>query len=131
MVVAQVAAEGAAGRVFDYAVPASLEGAVAPGATVLAPLGRRTISGVVLSLSSRSSHGGPLRELSGLAPGAPALPPLLVELARWMAAYYLAPVERCSRTMLPPAVRAGAAGEDGFERRLVVRAVGADDGRTV
>ena len=131
MVVAQVAAEGAAGRVFDYAVPAALEGAVAPGATVLAPLGRRTISGVVLSLSSRSSHGGPLRELSGLAPGAPALPPPLVELARWMAAYYLAPVERCIRTMLPPAVRAGAAGEDGFERRLVVRAVGADDGRTV
>ena len=35
MVVAQVAAEGAAGRVFDYAVPASLEGAVAPGATAL------------------------------------------------------------------------------------------------
>jgi len=131
MVVAQVAAEGAAGRVFDYAVPAALAGAVAPGATVLAPLGRRTISGVVLALSSRSSHGGPLRELSGLAPGAPALPPPLVELARWMAAYYLAPVERCIRTMLPPAVRAGATGEDGFERRLGVRAVGADDGRTV
>ena len=128
MVVAQVAAEGAAGRVFDYAVPAALEGSVAPGATVLAPLGRRTISGVVLSLSSRSSHRGPLRELSGLAPGAPALPPALVELARWMAAYYLAPVERCIRTMLPPAVRAG---DDGFERRLVVRAVGANDGQTV
>ena len=122
MTVARVATDVAAGRTFDYEVPPELSGAVAPGALVRVPFGPRTIEGVVLGLSDASEwKGGPLRKVLGIAPGDPPLTPALVELAGWMSRYYMAPVELCVKTMLPPVVRDGVDG-DSFTRALVVRA---------
>jgi len=45
-----------------------------------------------------------IREIVEVLDGMPALPPALVELGRWVASYYLAPVGEVFRAMLPPAV---------------------------
>jgi primosomal protein N' (replication factor Y) len=56
-------------------------------------------------------HGGgtgatekTIREISEVLDGLPALTPSLVELGKWVASYYLAPVGEVFRAMLPPAV---------------------------
>jgi len=127
MLVAQVATDVAAGKAFDYEVPPALAGAVVPGAVVRVPFGRRVLEGLVLAVSDRTDFPGALRPVLGAGGGPPPLTPALLELARWMAAYYLAPIELCLRTMLPPAVRDGADG-DGFARVRVVRAARRDGG---
>ncbi len=45
-----------------------------------------------------------IREVAEVLDGVPALPRGLVELGRWVASYYLAPVGEVFRAMLPPAV---------------------------
>jgi len=45
-----------------------------------------------------------IREITEVLDGVPALPPALVELGKWVAGYYLAPVGEVFRSMLPPAV---------------------------
>ncbi|MBQ7667505.1 MAG: primosomal protein N', partial [Kiritimatiellae bacterium] len=121
MLVAQVATDIAAGRTFDYEVPPGLAGAVVPGSMVRVPFGPRTVEGIVLGVAGGTEwRGGALKRVAGIAPGDPPLTPALVELARWMARYYMAPVELCVKTMLPPVVRDGVEG-DSFARILVVK----------
>src|SRR6266849_6741437 len=62
--------------------------------------------GVVVDLAERLPEGTPastkIREVTkALEPG-PALTPKLIELAHWIAGYYLAPVGEVFRAMLPP-----------------------------
>jgi primosomal protein N' (replication factor Y) len=45
-----------------------------------------------------------IREITEVLDGVPALPPSLVELGKWVAGYYLAPIGEVFRSMLPPAV---------------------------
>ena len=126
MTVAQVATDIAAGRTFDYEVPPALEGAAVPGAMVRVPFGTRVLDGLVLGVSGATAWPKPLRKVIGAAQGDPPLTPALVELARWMSRYYMAPIELCLRSMLPPVVRDGVE-KDSFARALVVRAApGAD-----
>ena len=122
MTVAHVATDVAAGRTFDYEVPPELAGAAVPGSMVRVPFGTRVLDGLVLGVSDRTEWTkGPLRKVAGIAPGDPPLTPPLVELAKRMSRYYMAPVELCLRTMLPPAVRDGVE-KDSFARALAVRA---------
>jgi primosomal protein N' (replication factor Y) len=87
-------------RTLDYSVPAALEAAAVPGALVACPLGRRTILGVVVGRGP-ATHDGPLAPLAG-AVDAPPLPPDLLDLALWMARYYVAPMAACLKLVLPP-----------------------------
>ena len=128
MTVAQVATDVAAGRTFDYEVPPGLEAAAVPGAMVRVPFGTRVLDGLVLGVSDATAWPKPLRKVIGAAPGEPPLTPQLVELAGWMARYYLAPIELCLRSMLPPVVRDGVE-KDAFARALVVRAAPGADAR--
>ena len=128
MTVAQVATDVAAGRTFDYEVPPGLEAAAVPGAMVRVPFGTRVLDGLVLGVSDATAWPKPLRKVIGAAPGEPPLTPPLVELAKWMSRYYLAPIELCLRSMLPPVVRDGVE-KDAFARALVVRAAPGADAR--
>ncbi|HYL64863.1 MAG TPA: primosomal protein N' [Candidatus Methylomirabilis sp.] len=90
---------------FTYAVPESLRGALQPGTRVLVPFRKKTLVGVVVDLLSEPPADTPkakLREISKVMDFAPALTPKLIELAQWIATYYLAPVGEVFRTMLPP-----------------------------
>jgi primosomal protein N' (replication factor Y) (superfamily II helicase) len=91
---------------FTYAVPEALREEVQPGSRVLVPFRKKSLVGVVVDLAERLPEGTPastkIREVTkSLEPG-PALTPKLIELAHWIAGYYLAPVGEVFRAMLPP-----------------------------
>jgi primosomal protein N' (replication factor Y) (superfamily II helicase) len=91
---------------FTYAVPEALGETVQPGSRVLVPFRKKSMVGVVVDLAERLPEGTPantkIREVTkALEPG-PALTPKLIELAHWIAGYYLAPVGEVFRAMLPP-----------------------------
>lgn len=100
-------------RILDYAVPSELEGAARPGAMVVCPLGPRRVLGVVVG-RDEASHRGRLVPIAGVVEG-PPVPGELLDLAAWMARYYMAPVAACLRLVLPPggggALRRDASGE--------------------
>ena len=114
--VAKVSVEVALDREFDYAVPEALRGSIAVGMRVEVPFGRRTVRGYVVGLADRSEVPvlKPVRRLIG---DKPLVQPAILELARWMADYYAAPVEHAIRTVLPGAVRRAGAG---FKEKLHV-----------
>ncbi len=87
-------------RVLDYAVPEELSGAAVPGALVACPLGPRRILGVVVGRDA-PTHEGRLQPIAGVVETPPVAPDLL-DLAAWMARYYVAPTATCLRLVLPP-----------------------------
>ncbi|HYL10045.1 MAG TPA: primosomal protein N', partial [Candidatus Acidoferrales bacterium] len=90
--------------VFTYAVPIPLREQTVPGSRVVVPFGRRAMVGVALSRTNEKPEGPQIREIVQVLDGNPALPPALVELGRWVADYYVAPVGEVFRAMLPPLV---------------------------
>ena len=88
---------------FTYAVPEALQGTVQPGSRVLVPFRKKAMVGVVVELAESAPDGTKVREITRLLDFVPALTPKLIELAQWIAGYYLAPAGEVFRAMLPPA----------------------------
>jgi primosomal protein N' (replication factor Y) (superfamily II helicase) len=83
---------------FTYVVPTGLVPAV--GGRVLVPFRQQRLTGVVAAIHSRAPamSAKPLLEVLDATP---VLDPQLMELAKWLASYYLAPIGEVFRTMLP------------------------------
>src|SRR5205823_1744672 len=90
---------------FDYAVPEALTGLIEVGHRVRVPFGKRTVTGFVYALEQ-----GPavleLKPIEALRDAEPVLPSPLVELAGFVAAHYLVPLDEVIRAIVPPRVRA-------------------------
>jgi primosomal protein N' (replication factor Y) (superfamily II helicase) len=106
--IAQVAVEARVGSqtgLFDYAVPEALTGLIEVGHRVRVPFGKRTVTGFVYALDQ-----GPtvltLKPIEALLDAEPVLPSRLVELAGFVAAHYLVPLDEVIRAIVPPRVRA-------------------------
>ncbi|MCF3648315.1 replication restart helicase PriA [Synoicihabitans lomoniglobus] len=96
-------------KLLHYKVPARLEDAVAVGSLVRIPIGRRFTLGIVGVVGAPSDFPiDRLKNLTDLVYDFPALPADLLELAKWMAVYYAAPLDGIIETMLPGAVRRAA-----------------------
>ena len=91
---------------FHYALPAA--GDVAVGHLVWVPFGSRQLQGVVLDLLASTTIEG-IKEIAAVVDRRPVLSPAQVQLARWLATHYAAPLFEAIRLMLPP----------GAERHLV------------
>src|SRR6267154_1188202 len=87
---------------FTYAVPEPLRETVQPGTRVLVPFRKKTLVGIVVELPESAPDGTKIREIIRVLDFLPALTPKLIELAQWIAGYYLAPVGEVFRAMLPP-----------------------------
>src|SRR3990170_769616 len=87
-------------RAFTFAVPPALAEQVRPGLAVRVPFGRQTTTGFVVGYAD----GLPpqVRPLTGIDDRVPALPPDLVELARWMASHYVCSIGEALWAMIPP-----------------------------
>ncbi|HSL34188.1 MAG TPA: hypothetical protein VK871_11100, partial [Candidatus Limnocylindrales bacterium] len=96
------AAGGGGSRTYTYLVPPELEDLVA-GEAVLVEFGRRQALAVVLAEVAEAPEGVALKPIAGrVRSDGPLLPPLTLELARWIAGHYLAPPAAVVRAMLPP-----------------------------
>lgn len=87
---------------FTYAVPESMRGAVHAGSRVLVPFRKKSLVGVVVEFIGAAPEGTKVREIARALDFVPALSPKLIELANWIASYYLAPIGEVYRAMLPP-----------------------------
>ena len=95
---------GAQRQTFCYSVSPDIR----VGHAVLVPFGPRLLQGVVLELTEYPSVED-TREVTGLIDPRPMISPPLIELARWISAYYFTPLFDAVALMMPP----------GFERRVL------------
>jgi primosomal protein N' (replication factor Y) (superfamily II helicase) len=91
---------------FTYAIPEALSAAVQPGSRVLVPFRKKSMVGVAVevlaTLPATVQSEIKIREITKVLDEVPALTPKLIELAQWIAGYYLAPIGEVFRGMLPP-----------------------------
>src|SRR4029077_9028726 len=87
---------------FTYAVPEVLRGTLQPGSRVLVPFRKKNLVGVVVEFVASAPPETKIREITRVLDFVPALTPKLIELAQWIAGYYLAPAGEGFRAMLPP-----------------------------
>ena len=87
---------------FTYAVPEPMRGAVQPGSRVLVPFRKKSLVGVVVDFVNAAPEGTKVRDIVRVLDFVPTLTPKLLELASWIANYYLAPIGEVFRAMLPP-----------------------------
>ncbi len=85
---------------FTYAVPDRLAPRIQPGHLVWVPFRGRRLQAVVLGLSDTSPDFGTL-DIHAFVWAQPLLTPEQLDLARWVARYYLAPLIESLRLMLP------------------------------
>jgi primosomal protein N' (replication factor Y) len=101
---------------FTYRVPDGMQPVV--GGRVLVPFRQRRMSGVVTALHDRAPKVQ-AKNVGSVLDAAPVLDDQLMELGKWIANYYLAPVGEVFRTMLPLAAE--------FKRSIAYRI--ANDGQ--
>ena len=87
---------------FTYAIPEALRESVQPGSRVLVPFRNKSLVGVVVECVQQAPEATKIREITKILDFLPALTPKLIELAHWIAGYYLAPIGEVFRAMLPP-----------------------------
>ncbi len=88
----------------SYAVPHHLNSAIAPGAAVAAPLGRRHVTGIVLGLAGAPPPTVRLKPLTRVLSEL-SVPGELLELVLWASRYYRVPLGSLLRALVPPPVR--------------------------
>ncbi len=84
---------------FTYSIPESLAEPCI-GGRVIVPFREKRLCGVVTELHDRNPHFAAKPVLQVLD-ATPALTPELMQLGRWIAQYYIAPIGEVLRTMLP------------------------------
>ena len=114
--IARVVVDLSLDREFDYRVPPELEADVHLGSRVVVPFGRSKRTGYVVGLADASAVPG-LKAIDAVHGKTPLVTESILELARWIADYYCAPVETAIRTVLPAAVRGR---KSRFKRHLFV-----------
>ena len=108
--IAKVAVDLTLDREFDYLIPVEMQNAIEIGTRVEIPFGKRNVTGFVVGLADESSVAD-LKPVGKILGGKSLITPIVMELARWMSAYYLAPFETCVRAVLPAVVRRKSEGE--------------------
>ncbi|MDK2857722.1 MAG: hypothetical protein PWQ29_125 [Verrucomicrobiota bacterium] len=108
--IAKVAVDLSLDREFDYLIPDSLQDTVEIGSRVEVPFGPRDVTGFVVGLTDKSAFDS-LKPIGRVLGEKSLITEPVMELARWMSAYYLAPFETCVRAVLPAVVRHKARGE--------------------
>ncbi len=106
---ARVIIDRAIRRELDYAIPALLAERISVGARVRVPFRDKNALATVVTLLDNSSAKG-IREIEALVGDGATLSEPLLELARWISAYYCCPIETVMRSFLPQVIRRAEVG---------------------
>ncbi|MEZ5331293.1 MAG: primosomal protein N' [Thermoanaerobaculia bacterium] len=87
-----------------YEVPEVFAGQAVPGARVRVPVGRRKVTGFIVGVREEAPEGVQVRPLEAVVDPWPVVPEELLELARFIADYYVAPPGEVLRAMIPSGV---------------------------
>src|SRR5437773_1796252 len=104
-------------RELDYAVPQGLMERVGVGSRVRVPFRDKSALATVVAITEHSEAKG-IRSIEALVGEAPILSEPLLELGRWISAYYCCPIETVMRSLLPQVIRRA---EVGWKRQLFVQ----------
>jgi len=88
---------------FTYRIPDKFSGEVMPGMRVLVPFGARKMTGFVITLQGQSDRRD-LKEIEEVLDPVPLFPPEVLELARWIAGYYLCGWGEVLKAALPAGI---------------------------
>ena len=88
---------------FSYEVPPHLRSRIKPGQRVLVPLGHQVVRGFVMRIGCNDGPDS-LKPALEILEEEPLLAPDMLALAEWLAEYYLAPLHRVVKAMLPTAL---------------------------
>jgi primosomal protein N' (replication factor Y) len=91
-------------RELDYFVPESLAETIGIGSRVRVPFREKSALATVVGLLDETDAEG-IRPIEALVGDRPVLSEKLIELARWMSAYYCCPIEAVMRSLLPQVIR--------------------------
>jgi primosomal protein N' (replication factor Y) len=96
-------------RLFDYQIPASLNGIdIVRGARVKVPFGRRTLIGIVVKTKTSSEFSATkIKSILEVLDGESLFSPVLFDLLAWSARYYHAPLGEVLQAGLPTLLRQG------------------------
>jgi primosomal protein N' (replication factor Y) (superfamily II helicase) len=104
-------------RELDYSVPETLAQHVSIGSRVRVPFRDKSALATVVSTLEQSNVGG-IRPIQAIVGEEPVLSEPLLELAKWMSAYYCCPLETVMRSLLPQVIRKA---EIGWKKQLFVQ----------
>src|SRR5919204_2621410 len=104
-------------RELDYSVPESLAERIGVGSRVRVPFRDKSALATVVAVPEMSETKG-VRPIEAIIGEAPILSEQLLELARWISAYYCCPIETVMRSMLPQVIRRA---EVGWKKQLFVQ----------
>ncbi|MBN2559681.1 MAG: primosomal protein N' [Phycisphaerae bacterium] len=91
---------------YSYRIPAEIESAVSPGVRVTVPFGRNDRPTTAFCLSvSEQPWDSTLKPILSAVDASPLLNDKLLELGRWIARYYAAPLGRTLDLMVPAAAK--------------------------
>jgi primosomal protein N' (replication factor Y) len=111
-------------RELDYSVPETLAERIRIGSRVRVPFRDKSALATVLATLEQSDAKG-IRPIEALVGESPVLSESLLELAKWMSAYYCCPLETVIRSLLPQVIRRA---EVGWKKQLIVHPCNIDNG---
>ncbi|MFN2476152.1 MAG: primosomal protein N' [Chthoniobacterales bacterium] len=114
---ARVLIDRAIRRELDYAIPESFADRVNIGWRVRVPFRDKSALATVVAVLDETDATG-IRPIEAIVGEKPALSPKVLELARWMSAYYCCSIETVMRSLLPQVIRRA---EVGWKKQLFVR----------
>jgi len=104
-------------RELDYAVPEGLMDLVGVGSRVRVPFRDKSALATVVAIREQSDAKG-IRTIEAVVGEAPTLSEQVLELGRWISAYYCCPIETVMRSLLPQVIRRA---EIGWKKQLFVQ----------
>ncbi len=111
-------------RELDYSVPETLADRIYVGSRVRVPFRDKSALATVLATLEETEAKG-IRPIEALVGEGPVISERLLELAKWMSAYYCCPLETVMRSLLPQVIRRA---EIGWKKQLVVHPSNIDRG---
>src|SRR5947199_8553002 len=104
-------------RELDYSVPEMLADRIGIGSRVRVPFRDKSALATVLATLEQSDAKG-IRPIEALVGDVPAISEPLLDLAKWMSAYYCCPLDTVMRSLLPQVIRRA---EVGWKKQLFVQ----------
>ncbi len=104
---------------YHYHLPPELEDAVLPGHLVWVPFGSREVQGFVIGYADSSPV--PTKAMRRLARNEPVLTSVQLELARWMAQAYVAPLAEAIKLFMPPGLLTKSDDESGVRAKREIQ----------